>query len=32
MCAALNARSGEFGEDYFEVVPDDYVLPPAWQP
>lgn len=30
MCEALNEHG--YDEDYFMVVPDDYVLTPKWKP
>jgi hypothetical protein len=32
MCDALNRASGPHGEDFYETVPDDYKLPPPWEP
>ena len=32
MAEALNDDSGDHGDDFFEVVPHDYVLPPEWEP
>ena len=32
MCEALCVWSGDDGDDIFEVVPNDYVLPPDWEP
>lgn len=32
MCEALNEANGSRGPDWFQVVPDDYVLPPKWEP
>lgn len=28
----LNEAEGPNSNDYFKVVPDDYVLPPKWEP
>jgi hypothetical protein len=32
VASALNADSGDYGPDYYLAVPDDYTLPPDWQP
>lgn len=29
---ALNSLENEHSDDFFRVVPDDYVLPPDWEP
>lgn len=32
ICKLLNEHSGEHSEDFFEVVPDDHILQPDWEP
>lgn len=29
---ALNVAEGEHSDNYFDVVPDDYILPEDWEP
>lgn len=30
MCDSLNSFAGEYSEDYYEIVDDEYLLPTVW--
>lgn len=32
VASVLNDLNGQHGDDFFEVVSDDYILPPDWTP